>query len=165
MRRWQSTLLGRPEDVEQIVCNILAPLLQLAVLIWVIVAYPGLPEKVPSHFGAAGAVTSYAGKGTVWVMPILGMVFDPILWMVQFFPQTWNTGVRTGPEEAPRVLHFAHDLLTEMRLGMSLLFALGAAMMILQVSRAAWYLPAVLIVCFAPLVRYMIRIVLMRRGH
>ena len=155
MKRWQQILLGRPESVYQLVLNVLAPLLQLAVLLWLAFSYRSIPENVPTHYNFAGEIDGWGGKGALWLMPIIGIVTDLTLWAVEQFPQSWNL----GPVPAtPYVMHCARDLLAETRLAISVLFASISAVTILHPSHyPGWLLGAATALCILPLIRFAVR--------
>ena len=165
MTKWLTILLGRPARVSHIVWNVLAPLLQIGILIWLIVIYPSLPPQVPTHYGAGGEITSWGGKGILWLMPVFGVVDDIIMWGVQFLPpQSWNTGVKVTPHNAAYVYAFARDMITELRFTMSVLFASLSAVTILQPQRFPEWVPVTgLVLVFLPVLRYLLRIAKMKR--
>lgn len=40
-------------------------------IIYIITVYPDLPAEIPRHFDMSGNADAYAGKGVIWVLPIL----------------------------------------------------------------------------------------------
>ena len=54
--------------IYQIVLEVLCLALLIAGLTLVAIKYPGLPAKIPNHFDAAGNVTDYTGKGSIWLL-------------------------------------------------------------------------------------------------
>lgn len=155
MKRWQHVLLGRPESTYQLILNVLAPLLQIAVLLWLAFSYRSIPDTIPTHYNFAGDIDGYGGKGMLWLMPIIGIVTDLTLWAVEQVPQSWNLG--TAPA-TPYVMHCARDLLAETRLAISALFASISAVTILHPSHyPGWLLGVMTALAILPLIRFALR--------
>lgn len=165
MPKWLTILLGRPARISHIVWNVLAPLLQIGILVWLIVIYPTIPDQVPTHYGAGGEITAWGGKGILWLMPVVGIVDDIIMWGVQFLPrQSWNTGVKVTVQNAAYVYGCAHDMIAQLRFTMSVLFASLSAVTILQLQRFPEWVPvAGIVLVFLPVLRYLLRIAKLKR--
>lgn len=165
MPRWLNILLGRPGRIYHIVWNVLAPLLQLGILIWLIAIYHTVPDQIPTNYGVGGEITNWGSKGTLWLMPIIGILDDILMWGVQFIPrQNWNTGVRVTAQNAAYVYAYAHDMIAELRFGMSLLFGVLSVVMILQPQRfPGWAIAAATVLVFLPVLRYLVRIARLKR--
>lgn len=52
----------------QTAVEVLSILLMAATLAYVLVTFPSLPAKIAGHFNAAGEITSYSGKGSIWLL-------------------------------------------------------------------------------------------------
>lgn len=52
----------------QTAVELLSILLMAATLAYVLVTFPALPAKIAGHFNAAGEITSYSGKGSIWLL-------------------------------------------------------------------------------------------------
>lgn len=52
----------------QTAVELLSILLMAATLVYVLVTFPSLPAKIAGHFNAAGDITSYSGKGSIWLL-------------------------------------------------------------------------------------------------
>lgn len=52
----------------QTAVELLSILLMAATLAYVLVTFPSLPAKIAGHFNAAGEITSYSGKGSIWLL-------------------------------------------------------------------------------------------------
>ena len=48
--------------------ELLSILLMAATLVYALVTFPSLPAKIAGHFNAAGEITSYSGKGSIWLL-------------------------------------------------------------------------------------------------
>ena len=61
---------------------------------YLISIWGNIPDKIPSHYNAAGVVDSYGGKGSILIMPIVGAGLYIMMTVVSFFPSVWNTPVK-----------------------------------------------------------------------
>ena len=165
MPKWLNILLGRPGRLYHAVWNVFAPLLQIGILIWLVAAYPSLPDQIPMRYGAGGEITAWSGKGILWLLPIIGILDDVAMWGVQFIPRkNWNTCVRITAQNAAFVYGCAHDMIAEMRFGMSLLFGALSAVTILQPQRfPGWVIAVAMVSVFLPLLRYLLRLAGLKR--
>lgn len=61
--------MKKPElSAYQTAVELLSILLMAATLAYALVAFPSLPTKIAGHFNAAGEITSYSGKGSIWLL-------------------------------------------------------------------------------------------------
>ena len=63
---------------------------------WAVFAmtYPGLPERIPGHFGLHGEVTRWDEKPTAWFLPVALTVCAAVTAALMFFPQVANVPAR-----------------------------------------------------------------------
>ena len=100
--------------------NILTIVLLIGVPIFLFLTWSRLPDKVPIRYDFSGNVTGWGGKGTLFIWPIVGIVFYIILSFVEHMPpDQWNTGVKITSQNKEWVYkNIRHSLST-----MKLLFA------------------------------------------
>ena len=162
MPKWLALILGRPARRYHIILNVLSPFIQIALVVWLAVIFRDIPEQIPTNYDFSGAVTSYGSKEILWVMPVIGIVSDIVMWAVQLAPRdTWNTGMRVRASDRATVLGWMHDLLVEMRLAISVMFAVISVPTILGRAPGLVVWAAVLI--FIPLARYIVRSARLKR--
>ena len=150
---------GGPPTLYQRIAGVVAPVMLLGVLIYIGIVWHALPERVPSNYNFAGEITGYSGRGLLLVMPLIGLVNDLILWIVGFFPQSWNTGVRVTVLNRTRVYRLLRDLMADLRLACALLFGGFAVYQSLQPERFSGNVTGVmLLLVLVPLVRYFVRL-------
>ena len=160
MKKWQFILLGRPQNRWQIVMNVLAAAVQLGIVLWLVIAWRGIPAEIPTNYNAAGEITRYGGRGMLWVVVIIGIVMDLGMWGAEQMPESaFNTGVLMTAQNSAFVLACVHDLMAEMRLTMSLLFGTISGISIAHPARyPGWLVWTVLALSAVPLVRYAVRV-------
>ena len=150
---------GKP-TIYQKIAGILAPVILLGILVYIGVIYHTLPDRIPTHYTFSGEIDGWGSKALLWVTPIIGVVTDLSLWIVGFFPQSWNTGTTVTPWNRARVFRLTRDLMADLRLGMA---AIWAAVTLFTVHAAdgfpGWVLMAVILAASVlPLLRYFLRL-------
>ena len=150
---------GGPPSLYQRIAGILAPVLLLGSIAYILILWHKLPEQIPTHYNFAGEIDGYGGRGTLLLMPIIGLVMDLSLALVCRFPQSWNTGVRVTVPNRTRVYRLVRDLMADLRLSMAVLFAgFGIYQASLPEQFSGNVTGIMLILIFAPLVRYFLRL-------
>ncbi len=103
-------------------------ILWLAALAWLVVpalnAWPSLPEQIPVHFDAAGNPDSWGGRGTLWILQLIGLFTSGVLWLVARFPHLHNFPFEITEGNAPWAYSWSVRLLRVMRLLITTTFAL-----------------------------------------
>lgn len=91
MKRAQiDAFCGCRETLYQRIAFFAAPAILLAGIVYVAVRYAQLPAEIPSHYNFYGEIDGYGSRGTLWIMPVVGILCDALMLAVSFFPQTWN---------------------------------------------------------------------------
>lgn len=78
---------------------------------------PELPQRIPTHFNAAGEPNGWGSPDTLWTLlgaqVLVSVVFLGVPYLGQRFPQTVNLGLRRlsdyTPEQRLRILPLLHD--------------------------------------------------------
>ena len=117
-----------------------------------VVLWPQIPAEVPGHYGAAGSVTYYAPKGSLWGLVAVNAGLYVFLSLINLFPQAWN--LPGTPKDRPRQLRLAQTFVRALKAFTIWLFAFVLWMSIRVAQGAAtglswWFLPLSL---FAPFV-------------
>ena len=150
---------GSPATLWQRVLGYIAPAVLLVSIVFVLIRWPQLPAQIPIHFNARGEIDGYGGRGTLLVMPIIGLVMDALLALSCRFPKSWNTGVRITLYNRVRVYRILRDMMAETRLGMALLFAGFAVYQSLLPEHFSGNVVGLLTLpVLIPLVRYFVRL-------
>lgn len=142
----ESSLL---EKIVQIIC----PLLLLFFVIQLFTVWGTLPQKIPSHFNAAGAVDGWDGKGSLLFLPILGAVFYVSLTVLERFPKIYNFPFNITEENAGCEYQIAREMLVFMKAEILIVFAYIQWAMV-EAAKGGnsglglWFLPVFLILLF-----------------
>lgn len=87
---------------DQIV-EILSVVALLTLMIIPIIYFGQLPDRIPSHFDFSGNPDSYLGKGSIWILPIVGLVLYIGLTILNRFPHKFNYPAKITPENAEKL--------------------------------------------------------------
>lgn len=150
---------GAPATRWQRIAGILAPALLAGTIIYILILWHTLPEQIPTHYNAAGEIDGYGGRGTLLLMPVIGLVMDLSIALVGRFPKSWNTGARVTVLNRTRVYRLVRDLMAELRLAMALIFGgFGIYLSALPEHFGGWIIVLMALLVLAPLLRYFIRL-------
>ena len=150
---------GCPTTRYQRIAGILAPLILLGSIVYILIIWHRLPEQIPTHYNFAGEIDGYGGRGTLLLMPVIGLVTDLTVAVCGRFPKSWNTGVRVTALNRARVYRLVRDLMADLRLSLAVSFAgFGIYAATLPEHFSGNVTGIMLILIFAPLVRYFVRL-------
>ncbi|MDP4172097.1 MAG: DUF1648 domain-containing protein [Bacillota bacterium] len=140
--------------VEKVI-KVLSGLLIAILFLYIYLMWSKLPEKVPTHFNAAGQVDGWDGKSSIWMVPIIGLVLFVMLSILERFPHIFNYPFMVTKENAPKLYLEARRLLVILNLEIILFFALVSWGIVQAAfghdSLSIWFIPVFLIVIFGTL--------------
>ena len=159
-----------PTTVYHVVSRILPWVFFLSTVIALVAAWGHIPEQVPLQSDFQGNITGWGNKTNLIWLAVVYLIINVTLLIVEFFPQSWNTGLRVNvpglikKSGGVKNYRLTRDLLCDLRIGMSTLFSaallwsafgnggkLGSAIGI-----------AAVVLVLVPLVRYLARMYLFR---
>jgi uncharacterized membrane protein len=150
---------GSPTTLYQRVAGVAAPVLLLGTIVYLLLRLPHLPAQIPSHYNAAGEIDGYSGRGSLLVMPVIGLVTVAVIAVTARFPKSWNTGVRLTAINRVRVYRLTRDLMAELRLAMALIFAgFGVYLSFLPQHFSGVVTALMILLPAIPIVRYFLRL-------
>lgn len=62
-----------------------------------------LPGQIPKHFNALGQVDSYGSRGSIWLLPAIGLVLYTGLTFLNKFPFAFNYPTKVTNENAEKL--------------------------------------------------------------
>ena len=62
-----------------------------------------LPDEVPVHYDISGQADKYGTKGSIWILPLVGLLFFAGFSVLNRFPHVFNYPVRVSEENAERL--------------------------------------------------------------
>lgn len=121
-----------------------------------------LPERIPSHFNAAGVPDGYGSKLTLWILPVTTVIIYIGMTILEEFPHIFNYPVKITPENAITQYRMGTRLMRILKTALAILFsflcyktiqtALGTASGLGKV-----FLPVSLVLTFGVIVIYIVR--------
>ncbi len=85
--------------------------------------FPHLPDQLPSHFNGSGVPDAWAQKGSIWIMPLLGLVLYAGLAFMSRYPHLMNYPVTVTAENAEKLYTMATRSLRFLKLLLMVWFA------------------------------------------
>ncbi len=142
--------------------NILALLIQLAMLVCVCVLFPRLPETVPAHYNALGEVDRYGSRLEVLILPAVSLLLFLGLGLVLRHPKIWNVPVRITEENSLRVYRFVEHMLVTTRLFTVAMFFCITLFQLLLKNLPFWFTPLYLVLLLGIFLYYSVRLYMSR---
>ena len=158
-----------PTTLYQIVSQILPWVFFLGTVIALAAAWKNIPEQIPLKTDLHGNITDWGAKSSLIWLGVVYLIINLTLMIVEYFPQTWNNGVRINAfarskQNSVRSYRLTRDLLCDLRIGMSAMFACALLWSAFGGAGTAGALfgIAVPMLVLIPLVRYLVRMYLFR---
>jgi hypothetical protein len=82
-----------------------------------------LPERVPTHFDAAGNANAWGSPWGMILLPVIAFGVYLLMSVVARFPQSFNYPVRKTPENLPRLQDVTLNMLAWVKAQIACLFA------------------------------------------
>ncbi|PIC57594.1 hypothetical protein CSV80_08380 [Sporosarcina sp. P12(2017)] len=70
--------------------DVLVIALFAAALVYLVLQWDQLPDRIPAHFGAGGEVDRYGSRMELLLLPIIGVVMWVGMWMLEKYPHAYN---------------------------------------------------------------------------
>lgn len=99
------------KEIIYLIMTIVGALLLLGSTILMIVMWPQVPDRVPTHFNFAGEADAYGGKGALIGLCVLAWVMFIGLTILMKFPNTWNIPVKVTAENRARLYGITKGML------------------------------------------------------
>lgn len=130
----------------------------LGTLIYLILSWGKLPDKIPAHYNPAGVVDRWGSKNEILTIPIMSIALYILLTIVSFFPSIWNVPVKITEENRWFVYYNLKTMLILIKLEIIILFSYITYCNIKVQSLGGWFLPIELIMIFGTLTYYLIKV-------
>jgi uncharacterized membrane protein len=124
-------------------------LLALAVLFWItwsaLYGPQPLPDRIPTHFNAAGQPNGWGPPATLWFLPMIGALLYGAMSVVARFPSSFNYPARVTPENRPRLEALALSMIAWIKTELVCLFALIQWSIVQAVRQVVWKMSPALV--------------------
>lgn len=84
-------------------------------VIFLIVIWGELPDKVPAHYGFSGEVTRYGGKWELLILPIISIFLYVFMHIVAKYPHKHNYPIEITEENAEEAYRISYWLISVMK--------------------------------------------------
>lgn len=144
--------------------DIVALLALIAYIAYMVVVWPGLPDRIPIHFDGAGNPDGYGSKMTLLGLPLLSIGIYVLFNFLNRRPQTFNYPVPINEENAVQQYTMAKELMSLLKTGIIFTFYYITWRTVLTARGEAeglgsWFMPVFLAVTILPAVVYYLRAV------
>ena len=95
-----------------------------AMLLHLIISWPNLPERIPTHFGFSGQPDAWGGKGSLLAIPIIVTVMYILLGLLRKIPHYYNYAVTITEKNAQAQYSIGVSLITWLRTEICWIFLL-----------------------------------------
>ncbi len=133
--------------------HVLGLLVLLGSAVFIALRWSAIPDQIATHFNAAGQIDGWNSKGTVIVLPIVGLVVYGLVCFLGALPASlWNT-----PSDRPvRNAETARIMIAVMGLAVALSFAYMTVCSVLCAPLGRWFLPVFVAGLALPFVGFLI---------
>lgn len=107
----------------EVMLEVIAAVGVLILIIFSIVSWPELPDKIPSHFGASGFPDGWSSKQSIWFLPGIGAGLFVLLTIVSKFPHTINFPWAVTDENAEKQYQIGRAMVVSLKAELVWLFA------------------------------------------
>lgn len=97
--------------------------LMISSIVYAVIYYGSLPEKIPMHFNLSGKVTRYGGKESIWALNIIGLLTIYGGFYLNRFPHIFNYPQKITPENAKKFYTDATRMIRYLNLCLAILFS------------------------------------------
>jgi uncharacterized membrane protein len=136
----------------------------MVILLWAFAAYnySTLPDKIPTHFNAAGQVDDYGSKIFIFLLPVIGTLLYPLMTVLNKFPHIFNYPKEITAENAEAQYTNATRLMRYLKLGCMVTFFIIEYTMAQvatgkSVGLGTWFLPLTLAFTLIPVLYFATR--------
>lgn len=112
--------------------------------------YRQLPERIATHFNAAGMADGYGSRSALWLLAAVAVGTYGVLSLVNFLPRKVNVGRQLTAEQESRVWGAGMEMVGWVKAEVAWMFAYLSYSMVGDAMRATnglgpWFMPAVVI--------------------
>ena len=142
--------------------TIVSLLCLVGVVVYLILAWNTIPDKIPGHYNAAGEVNRWGNKSKLIMLPIISWVTYGLITLIEYFPQIWNTGVRVTADNRAEVYRLLKSMIAVVKMFVLLMFASLTVLSSLSLNLPMWYVLAFLVALFGTIAYFIVRLTRLR---
>ena len=138
-------------------------ILILAVWIFVLLTFSGLPESIPIHFNASGQVDGFGSRMLIFILPLLSSILFAGLTILNRHPHVFNYPVRVTAQNALLLYKHASRMIRVLAVVIATVF-LNTAIGCVFIARGyidklpIWLFPVELILPYSVIIYFMYKL-------
>ena len=136
----------------------------VGVVVYLLLAWGSIPDRIPGHYNALGEVDHWSGKSSLIVLPIISWLIFGFITLVERYPQIWNTGITVTEQNRERVYRLLKNLIALVKMFVLLMFASLTVLSSLTVNLPIWYILVFLVAVFGTIAVCIVQLNRLRRG-
>jgi hypothetical protein len=129
-------------------------LIILGTVLYLVITWNTIPDKIPGHFSYKGVVDRWGNKDELISLPGFSIFLYGLLSIVTKFPSMWNLPIEVTDDNKVAVTKDVRSMLLFMKLEIAIVFFYILICASNSWSLGAWFLPIVIIVIFGSLIYY-----------
>ena len=161
--------MDEPIKIERNALDILEAIVSLSCLVgvavYLLLAWKTIPQQVPGHYNASGAVDRWGSKSELIVLPIISVLLYGLITLIEHYPQVWNTGVRITDENRTVVYRLLKNLIAWVKMITLSIFGCLTVLSALARNLPVWFLLAFVVLLFGVIAYYIVRITRIRSEY
>ena len=107
--------INPPINSVVIIIEALAAICLIYMVTELIVEYPELGQKVPTHFGANGLPNDWGSRSSLLIFPIVAIVLYAGMTVLNRFPHLFNYPVTINEQNAVKQYQYAKTMLSTLK--------------------------------------------------
>ena len=158
--------MEEPIKIERNALDILEKIVSLlcliGVVVYLILSWNTIPDKIAAHYNAAGEVNRWGNKSELIVLPIISWLMFGLITLIERFPSIWNTGVRITDDNRTEVYRLLKNLIAVVKMFVLLMFGSLTVISSLSLSLPVWYILAFIGLLFGAIAYFAVRLTRLR---
>ena len=158
--------MEEPIKIERNALDILEAIVSLlclvGVVVYLVLAWDTIPDKIPAHYNAAGEINRWGSKSELVVLPIISWMIFGLITLIERFPSIWNTGVRITEANRNVVYRLLKSMIAVVKMFTLAMFGSLTVISSLSLNLPVWYLLAFIGLLFGSIVYFIVRLTRLR---
>lgn len=141
-----------------IILNVLCLIILISTILFLIVIWSKIPDKVPMHHDFAGNTDRWGAKLEIIILPIITWIMYIFMTIIEKSPQVWNTGVKITEENKERVYSILLHLISTLKFIVVCVFTYLTVQTAVTFELSTWFLPIFIVGIFGDLLYWILKL-------
>lgn len=147
----------------QTILNILSLLVWGGTILYLIISWNTIPQKIPGHYNGRGIIDRWGNKSELLIPLVIGIIMYLGLSLIERCPKIWNTGIEVNETNREKVYSLTKGLLVTSKFFLTLNFSFLTINSSLSLSLPNWYTLVFVGLLFVMIIVYIIKFILLSR--